>query len=171
MQLTIDRGLQSFEIFDADGTAIGTVRFNPADVGMLGRLDEARKTMEEAEAAASAAVARQGDDAPGAIAHLCAQIREAFDYAFGAPVSGVLFAGVSPLAICDDGACLCEHVLESFAPVIEEAQAAAIKASNERISKHAGAYQGSAVGLAPGQSVKTPAKPRKRAQRPAEAAQ
>ena len=43
MELKIDRGLKSYDIEDADGTPLGTIYVNPADLGIAARLDEARK--------------------------------------------------------------------------------------------------------------------------------
>ena len=37
MELNIDRGLKSYDVKDADGTLIGTIRFNPSDIGLAGR--------------------------------------------------------------------------------------------------------------------------------------
>ena len=36
MELNIDRGLKSYDVKDADGTLIGTIRFNPSDIGLAG---------------------------------------------------------------------------------------------------------------------------------------
>ena len=41
MELKIDRGLKSYEVTDADGTPLGTIYINPADVGIVARLEEA----------------------------------------------------------------------------------------------------------------------------------
>ena len=41
MELNIDRGLKSYDVKDADGTLIGTIRFNPSDIGLAGRMEEA----------------------------------------------------------------------------------------------------------------------------------
>lgn len=40
MELNIDRGLKSYDVKDADGTLIGTIRFNPSDIGLAGRMEE-----------------------------------------------------------------------------------------------------------------------------------
>lgn len=34
MELKIDRGLKSYDIEDADGTPLGTIYVNPADLGI-----------------------------------------------------------------------------------------------------------------------------------------
>ena len=46
MELKIDRGLKSYDIEDADGTPLGTIYVNPADLGIAARLDEARKAVQ-----------------------------------------------------------------------------------------------------------------------------
>ena len=47
MELNIDRGLKSYDVKDADGTLIGTIRFNPSDIGLAGRMEEARAKIAE----------------------------------------------------------------------------------------------------------------------------
>lgn len=38
MKLTLDRGLKIYEVEDIDGTPLGTIKINPADLGIVGRL-------------------------------------------------------------------------------------------------------------------------------------
>jgi len=81
-------------------------------------------------------------------------IRDEFDFIFGAPVSGVFFGALSPLAVVDaDGTLLFERVLDSVTPLIEAAQRQAAEASAARVQKHTARYQNSPTGLAPGQTV------------------
>ena len=51
MELNIDRGLKSYDVKDADGTLIDTIRFNPSDIGLAGRMEEARAKIAEITAA------------------------------------------------------------------------------------------------------------------------
>ena len=132
MELNIDRGLKSYDVKDADGTLIGTIRFNPSDIGLAGRMEEARAKIAEITAAPVTG--------PEDLVEWDRQVRHWFDYIFGTPVSDVFFAGVSSLAFCEDGSLVAEAVLE-----------AAAKASAARIARHADAYQGSTAGLAPEQ--------------------
>ena len=53
MELKIDRGLKSYDIEDADGTPLGTIYVNPADLGIAARLDEARKAVQALRCAAA----------------------------------------------------------------------------------------------------------------------
>ena len=124
MELNIDRGLKSYDVKDADGTLIGTIRFNPSDIGLAG---------------------------PEDLVEWDRQVRHWFDYIFGTPVSDVFFAGVSSLAFCEDGSLVAEAVLDAVTPMLTQAVEAAAKASAARIAKHADAYQGSTAGLAPEQ--------------------
>ena len=95
MELNIDRGLKSYDVKDADGTLIGTIRFNPSDIGLAGRMEEARAKIAEITAAPVTG--------PEDLVEWDRQVRHWFDYIFGTPVSDVFFAGVSSLAFCEDG--------------------------------------------------------------------
>ena len=140
MELNIDRGLKSYDVKDADGTLIGTIRFNPSDTG---RMEEARAKIAEITAAPVTG--------PEDLVAWDRQVRHWFDYIFGTPVSDVFFAGVSSLAFCADGSLVAEAVLDAVTPMLTQAVEAAAKASAARIARHADAYQGSTAGLAPEQ--------------------
>ena len=47
MELKIDRGLKSYEVKDIDGTLLGTLYVNPADIGIAARLEEARRAIQQ----------------------------------------------------------------------------------------------------------------------------
>lgn len=143
MELNIDRGLKSYDVKDADGTLIGTIRFNPSDIGLAGRMEEARAKIAEITAAPMTG--------PEDLVEWDRQVRHWFDYIFGTPVSDVFFAGVSSLAFCEDGSLVAEAVLDAVTPMLTQAVEAAAKASAARIARHADAYQGSTAGLAPEQ--------------------
>jgi len=53
--------------------------------------------------------------------------------------------------MCDDGRMVLENVLESLAPIIKEAQETAVEAGQHRVAERTKKYQGTALGLAPGQ--------------------
>ena len=36
MELKIDRGLKTYEVEDIDGTPLGVIKINPADLGIVG---------------------------------------------------------------------------------------------------------------------------------------
>lgn len=147
MKLTLDRGLKSYDIEDANGTPLGTIYINPADLGIAARLDEARK-------AAQALVDGLGDNVDAEkINDIDRQIKEQVDYIFGSEASAVFFKGTSALTLCDDGALLLEKVFAAFAPIIEDAIGDAVKASEQRMKKHTAAYITASKGLAPGQQA------------------
>ena len=109
MELNIDRGLKSYDVKDADGTLIGTIRFNPSDIGLAGRMEEARAKIAEITAAPVTG--------PEDLVEWDRQVRHWFDYIFGTPVSDVFFAGVSSLAFCEDGSLVAEAVLDAVTPI------------------------------------------------------
>ena len=99
MELKIDRGLKSYDIEDADGTPLGTIYVNPADLGIAARLDEARKAVQ-------ALADGLGDDVDAEkIGDVDRQIKEQVNYIFGSDASAVFFKGIL-------------HALESKAPPI-----------------------------------------------------
>ena len=120
-----------------------TIRFNPSDIGLAGRMEEARAKIAEITAAPVTG--------PGDLVEWDRKVRHWFDYIFGTPVSDVFFAGVSSLAFCEDGSLVAEAVLDAVTPMLTQAVEAAAKASAARIARHADAYQGSTAGLAPEQ--------------------
>ena len=47
MALKIDLGFKSYDIEDADGNHIGTIRFNPSDPGLAGRWESVEAAFSE----------------------------------------------------------------------------------------------------------------------------
>lgn len=149
MELKIDRGLKSYEVKDIDGTLLGTLYVNPADIGIAARLEEARRAIQQL----ADGLASDADADVDKIIEADKLIREQVNYIFGSDASSVFFKGVSALALLPDGSMVFEKVLQAAVPIIEDAVGKAIKASQMRVQKHAGAYTNTAKGLAPGQKA------------------
>lgn len=147
MALSINFGLKSYPIEDEDGNVLGAIRFNPSDVGLATRWESARKAIKEA----TDTMPKSGDGMLEALGELDTQVKAQLDYAFGTPVSAVLFQQVSSLALCGDGRMVIENVLDALAPVVEEAQQTAVKAGEARVKAKTAKYEGTTRGLAPGQ--------------------
>lgn len=147
MELKIDRGLKSYEVKDIDGTLLGTLYVNPADIGIAARLEDARRAIQQL---ADGLAADAGVDQ---IIEADKLIREQINYIFGSDASSVFFKGVSALALLPDGTMVFEKALQATVPIIEDAVGKAVKASQKRVQKHAGAYANTAKGLAPGQKA------------------
>lgn len=149
MELKIDRGLKSYEVKDLDDTLLGTIYVNPADFGIAGRLEEARRAIQQL----ADGLASDADADVDKIIEVDKLIKEQVNYIFGSDASSVFFKGVSALALLPDGSMVFEKVLQAAVPIIEDAVGKAIKASQMRVQKHAGAYTNTAKGLAPGQKA------------------
>lgn len=147
MELKIDRGFKSYEVKDIDGTLLGTLYVNPADIGIAARLEEARRAIQQL---ADGLAADAGVDQ---IIEADKLIREQINYIFGSDASSVFFKGVSALALLPDGTMVFEKALQAAVPIIEDAVGSAVRASQKRVQKHAGAYTNTAKGLAPGQKA------------------
>lgn len=149
MELKIDRGLKSYEVKDLDDTLLGTIYVNPADFGIAARLEEARRAIQQLVDG----LASDADADVDKIIEADKLIKEQVNYIFGSDASSVFFKGVSALALLPDGSMVFEKVLQAAVPIIEDAVGKAIKASQMRVQKHAGAYTNTAKGLAPGQKA------------------
>ena len=156
-RISIDVGLKTYEVCDADGNVLGTVTINPSDMGMVGRAPEA---MENIQALAEKAKKVETDiknsnemDAAKTIAEIDRSIKEQIDYIFGSSVSDVLFGGVSCLTTCDNGSMVLENVLNALEPIIKVSRETANANRQKRIAAHTAKYAGHSAGLAPGQRV------------------
>lgn len=145
MAFQIDRGMKTFQVKDIDGTVLGEVRFNPGDLGLIGRWNECEKKIRELQKTAA--------NTPEGIFAADRTIKEQIDFALGCKASDVFFQGVSCFAVCNDGELVLEKVLQSIQPVIQEAQQAAMRASEQRMAAYTNGYEGTDRGLAPGQSA------------------
>ena len=115
MKLTLDRGLKIYEVEDIDGTPLGTIKINPADLGIVGRLAQTRDTL--------AAMAEKINDNidPKMLNEIDANVKAEINNIFNSDVAPIFFGSVSALALCDDGTMVFEKVLNAIAPIIEDA--------------------------------------------------
>lgn len=155
MQLSIDTGLKTYEILDTDGNLTGTIRFRPADPGFAGRWQQA---LDKIEAYRQKITALNESGAPEMdqwplLLEASDAIKQAFDYAFAAPVSQVFFGGNSAFALTDSGRTVLENVLEGIGPVIGDALQQAAGKAKARMEHHTAPYDGTTRGLAPGQTL------------------
>lgn len=160
-QIVLDLGVKTYEIKDPDGNVTGVVRFNPSDPGFAGRWQQAeakiesyRKRIDELAAAGTPEI----DQWP-VLMEASDAIKQAFDYAFGAPVSEAFFGGASAFAMTESGHMVIENVLEGVYPIIEQALKAAGEKMQQRMASHTAPYEGTTKGLAPGQAVTPAAQP------------
>ena len=135
MELVIDRGVKSYDVKDVDGTLLGVIKINPADIGISGRFVSARNAIAEL-----AEQAKQ-DMTPEKILAMDTTIKAELNKVFGSDVSSV------------DGAFVFEKVLEAVAPLVEEAHKAGIAAAEARLKKRTAVYADFSKGLAPGQQA------------------
>ena len=147
MELKIDRGLKTYEVEDIDGTPLGVIKINPADLGIVGRFAQTR----DAIAAMAEKVSDKAD--PELLNEIDADIKAEVNKIFGSDVASIFFGVISALALCDDGSMVFEKILEAIAPIIEDAVGDAMKASRKRMEKYTAAYAAPDKGLVPGQQA------------------
>lgn len=154
-QITLDLGVKTYEVRDPDGNVAGVVRFNPADPGFAGRWQQAAQKIgsyKQKIDARAAAGTPEIDQWP-VLMEASDAIKQALDYAFGAPVSQVFFGGASAFAMTENGRMLLENVMDGVYPIIETSLKAAAENARTRMADHTAPYQGTARGLAPGQAA------------------
>ena len=95
MELVIDRGVKSYDVKDVDGTLLGVIKINPADIGISGRFVSARNAIAEL-----AEQAKQ-DMTPEKILAMDTTIKAELNKVFGSDVSSVFFGGLSALALAE----------------------------------------------------------------------
>lgn len=160
-QITLDLGVKTYEIKDPDGNVTGVVQFNPSDPGFAGRWQQAEEKIESYRQKIDQLVAAgtpEIDQWP-VLMEASDAIKQAFDYAFGAPVSEVFFGGASAFAMTESGHMVIENVLEGVYPIIGRALKTAGAKMQQRMVSHTAPYQGTAKGLAPGQTAAPAEKP------------
>lgn len=160
-QIVLDLGVKTYEIKDPDGNVTGVVRFNPSDPGFAGRWQQAEAKIEAYNrkiTEMNAAGTPEIDQWP-MLMEASDAIKQAFDYAFGAPVSQAFFGGASAFAMTQSGRLVIENVLDGVYPIIEKALKSAAKKAQQRMAGHTAPYQGTTKGLAPGQAATPAAQP------------
>ena len=160
-QITLDLGFKTFEVKDPDGNVAGVVRFNPSDPGFAGRWQQVMQKFEAYRAKINdmAAAGTPEIDQWPVLMEASDAIKQAFDYAFGSPVSQVFFGGASAFALAENGSMVIANVLEALTPIISDSLKAAAQKAQQRMAAHTAPYQGTTKGLAPGQAAAPAARP------------
>lgn len=131
--IKFDDGYKSFSI---NGDSNRVIRFNPADIGIVARIEQTEKKFEELEEKLKACTE---EGAVEALKHADSAIKEQFDYMFNSDVSDVLFGGQS--AVCTvKGEFLFMRIMEAVLPIVKEEIEKEQKASETRISKYTEQY-------------------------------
>lgn len=145
MALKIDLGFKSYDIEDADGNPIGTIRFNPSDPGLAGRWESVEAAFSE--------LGDLKELTPAKAIELDRNVKDRIDYAFGSKVADVVFNGLSCFALCTDGSTVLENVMNALRPVIETELKHSVQAAEKRMTEYTAGYDDPAAGLAPGQQA------------------
>lgn len=160
-QIVLDLGVKTYEIKDPYGNVTGVVQFNPSDPGFAGRWQQAEAKIESYRQRINemhASGVPEIDQWP-VLMEASDTIKQAFDYAFGAPVSAAFFGGASAFAMTESGRMVLENVLEGVYPIIEKALDRAASKMKIRMEAHTLPYADAAKGLAPGQKAEPAAQP------------
>lgn len=145
--LSFEDGYREFTV---NGDQNRIVRFNPSDIGILERIQEAEKNINKQMALLEKDVKLEPDGSPDQedssfqyaaemVGKAGAVIKEQVDYIFGNAVSEAAFGSQSPLSTVK-GVFLFERFLNAVKPFIEKEVRAEAEASQKRMSKYQKVY-------------------------------
>lgn len=136
--INIDDGLKEFTI---NGDKNRVIRFNPADINLLDRLDRAEKDLEVEKEKLEEDVeidlkgeAKNREDVEY-IREMNNLIKDKIDFIFDADVSEAVFGNQSPLSTVK-GRPYFERFLDAIRPVLEEEITKEVEATDKRVSKY-----------------------------------
>lgn len=143
-KITIDSGLETFEIDFKDRGETAEISFNPSDPDLSKRLFEAQKVIDEK----TKEVKRYEVDENGVpVVDSCIEylnginkiVYDAIDYAFGNKISDVVFKYCSPFAIVNG-----EYYIWSFingmTPLLKDIIGKDQKTASDNMNKHLAKY-------------------------------
>lgn len=137
--LVFDEGYKEFTI---NGDENRVIRFNPSDIAILKRLDEAKdKILEAMQVEKDIELDVEGkpieslENASKVVKHIDDTIKEQINYVFDYNVSDVVFGKQSPMANIK-GLPLYVRFMESVKPVIESAMKEEAEKSRKRVNKY-----------------------------------
>lgn len=139
MQLNIETGVKSIEII-RDGEHVGDVKFSTSDPALLARLRTVSKKAGEIQASAKLSDTADIDAALDEAIRIDKETRDLLDWAFGAPVSDVVF-GDSFCFTTSGGVTAMEQFLAGVMPIVEESFSAEVAAAKERQDKYLAKYR------------------------------
>ena len=137
--LVFDEGYKEFTI---NGDESRIIKFNPCDVAILTRIDEAKvKILEAINLSEDVELNSEGkpvdnfENATKIVKHIDDTIKEQINYIFNYEVSEVVFGKQSPMANVK-GMPLYARFMESIKPVIETAMKEENEKSRKRVAKY-----------------------------------
>lgn len=137
--LSVVSGEETYTLSDEHGKVYGTIHFNPADPGFLGRLEELISWVETAH---EEVVGEDEEvDYIQALMSLNRIISEKFDVLFGYPAAEIIFKGCGPTAITPGGEFFFEQVLLKLIDVVGDVMGGRFANKRERLEKYLDKYK------------------------------
>ena len=126
MNLSFNDGYKTYEI---NGDPNRVIKINPADVGILKRLQAAQDSISALQEKYNTI------NTPEALAECDKDLRDIIDDVFAAPVADIAFGDTNCLSLAG-GSSIYENFLNAIIPIVQETVKEESKASEKRISKY-----------------------------------
>ena len=142
-KLIFDDGCKEFEI---NGDPNRVLRFNPADIGFIERLEGAlqnvTKDMESLKGIKLSPTGNALDEASEAaelVRSMNKSLRASFDQIFYPGAADVVFGAMNPLAL-SGGHTIYENFLKAFVAIVKPTMDTEVKATQEHLEKYKSEY-------------------------------
>ena len=139
MKISINTGVENIDI-ERNGKIVGAVSFSLSDPALLDRLRNVQTKAKEIEAGNRLGQIEDIEEALDEAKRIDGEIRALLDWAFGYPVSEIVF-GDSFSFTTDGGVTALEQFLEGVMPYIGERFAAETEAAKQRQAKYLEKYK------------------------------
>ena len=134
--IVINDGSRVYNIKNQRGEILDTFTFTPADVGLVGRYEQAAKMFEELQAQLES---KEGSD-KDKIVEAERKMKEAVDFMFNTNVSGKFFNTTGPFAILSNGEFYVANIIDAIRAVIEKETGTRLQRAESRVSKYTKKY-------------------------------
>ncbi len=145
--IVVDDGYKRVPVYNKLGKEIGHFDFNPTDIGIIDRYNNAAgdfpkitAPLENIDINADGSVDENDDAAMKAMEEAKKNLFEVFDYIFGGNMSEAFFGSVNPFSPCN-GKFYCENALDVVGRFISKQFDKEIQQMNNRVDKYTHGYR------------------------------
>lgn len=142
-KLVFDDGCKEFEI---NGDPSRVLRFNPADIGFIERLEgamaEVTKEMDKLQGVKLSPTGNaldEASEAAGIVRSMNKSLRASFDQIFYPGAADIVFGAMNPLAL-SGGHTIYENFLKVFADIVKPTMNKEVQATQEHLAKYKDSY-------------------------------
>lgn len=136
--INVPTGLKKYDIADLEGNVLSSFYFNPADVDIVSRYDQAMNNFEKRVGEIQKI---EMDSLSEKYESMKSIAYEMIDEIFNSNVAEKFFSIMSPFSLMEDGRSFLEVVVQAIGKVIENENGQRVKKADLKISKYTSKYK------------------------------